>query len=58
MKTKHNSSQRALLNFAREAQPLLDRWGRKFVITHGREPNGRELNKAVRQIIDSLSTSG
>jgi hypothetical protein len=56
MRTKQ-LGQRALLNLiARDAQLLLDRWGREFVTTHGREPTGRELNKAVRQIIDTLNT--
>jgi hypothetical protein len=58
MKTKHNNSKRALLTFAREAEPLLDRWGHKFVTTYGREPSNREVDKAVRAIINALVTSG
>jgi hypothetical protein len=40
----------------RDAAPILERWFRKFVRAHKREPSDHEVDKAMREVIDQLTS--
>ena len=39
----------------RDAEPIFERWFRKYVSTHGREPTDREIDEEAKRVVTTLT---